>query len=302
MGSADPLVAAAAAEALGKIGSAQAAAALAKADVPAKALAALHNARLQCAERLTAAGNPAGAAAIYEQVWSSKGPSAWRLAGLTGLAKVDPDKAAPLVLEAIVSPDPLVQATAVRASAKLPGAQVTAALVGQLDKLGAAGQVLLVGVLAERGDRAAAAAVIKRMADQDEAVRVAAVRAMARLGDVSLVERLAGLATAAGRGAAGGPREPRAPGRRRRRGKTAGHGGRGRPGRADRGAPHPGGPAGRGAGPVAAEGRGRRRSPRPRGGVESLAMAARAGELPGHGPTAGGGDRCGCRCWPSRPC
>ena len=36
------------------------------------------------------------------------------------------------------------------------------------------------------------------MADEDEAVRVAAVRAMARLGDVSLVERLAGMATAAG--------------------------------------------------------------------------------------------------------
>ena len=95
LGNADLLVAAAAAEVLGKIGSTQAAAALATAEVPAKARAALHNAQLQCAERLAAAGNTAGATAIYQQIWSSNRPSPWRLAGLTGLAKVDPDKAAP---------------------------------------------------------------------------------------------------------------------------------------------------------------------------------------------------------------
>ena len=198
LGNADPLLAAAAAEALGKIGSSRAAAFLAKAEVPAKALAALHNAQLQCAERLIAAGNTAAAAAIYQQVWSSHRPAPWRLAGLTGLAKADQAKAAPVVLEAIASQDPLLQATAVRISARLPGPQVTHALVEQLDKLDATGQVLLLGVLGERGDRAAAAAVIKRMSDRDEAVQVAAVRAMARLGDVSLIDRLAAMTTTAG--------------------------------------------------------------------------------------------------------
>jgi HEAT repeat protein len=198
LGHAEPLVAAAAAEALGKIGSAEAAAALAKAEVPAKALAALHNAQLQCAERLLAAGNAAAAAAIYRQVWSANRPAPWRLAGLAGLVKADQDKAAPVVLEAIASPDPLLQATAVRVSAGLRGPQITTALVVQLEKLDAAGKTLLLGVLAERGDRAAAPAVIQRMADRDEAVRVAAVRATARLGDASLVERLAGLAAAGG--------------------------------------------------------------------------------------------------------
>jgi HEAT repeat protein len=198
LGNADPLIAAAATEALGKIGSAKAAAVLLNAEVPAKALAALHNAQLQCAERLTLAGDTADAAAIYQQVWSCNQPWAWRLAGLAGLAKVDHEKATPAVLKAMASPDPLLQAAAVRLGAKLPGPQITATLVRQLDRLDATGRVLLLDVLAERGDRAAAAAVIRHMADQDEAVRVAAVRAMGPLGDVSLVDRLAGITTSAG--------------------------------------------------------------------------------------------------------
>ncbi|MGA2065420.1 MAG: HEAT repeat domain-containing protein [Thermoguttaceae bacterium] len=198
LGNPDPLVAAAAAESLGKIGSVEAAAALAKAEAPGSVPSALHNAQLQCAEHRAAAGDAAGAAAIYQQVWASSRPAPWRLAGLLGLAKVAKDKATPAVLEAIASPDPLVQATAVRAGNTLPGPQITAALVERLDKLDTAGQVLILGVLAERADRAAAEAVTRRMTDKDEAVRAAAVRAMARLGDVSIVERLAALAAAPG--------------------------------------------------------------------------------------------------------
>jgi HEAT repeat protein len=194
----DPQLAAAAAESLGKIATAQAAAALVKAEAPAKARVALHNARLQCAERLAAAGDAVTAVAVYEHAWSSSRSAEQRLGGLIGLAKVAPDKAAPLVLEAIASDDPLVQATAVGLAGRLPGPKVTAALVGRLDKLNAAGELLLLAALAERGDRSAAEAVAKRMDDKEEAVRIAAVRAMARLGDASTADRLAQLAATAG--------------------------------------------------------------------------------------------------------
>ena len=68
---ADPQVAAAAAEALGKIATAEAAAALQKAVVAPQAEIRLHNARLQCAERLAAAGDTATAVRIYEAIWAS---------------------------------------------------------------------------------------------------------------------------------------------------------------------------------------------------------------------------------------
>jgi len=194
----DPQVAAAAAESLGKIGTPEAAAALVKAEVPAKAGIALHNARLQCAERLAAARNAATAAALYEHLWSSSRPAERRIAGLIGLAKVAPDKAAPLVLAALSSADPLLQAKAVRLAGQLPGPQVTAALVGRLDGLDATGQALLLGALAERGDRSAAEAAARRMDHKEEAVRVAAIRAMAKLGNAATVDRLAQLAATAG--------------------------------------------------------------------------------------------------------
>ena len=193
---ADPLVAAAAAEALGKIGTSEAAAALAKAEVPAKALAALQDAQLRCAERLAASGDAAGATALYELVWASKRPGPWRLGGLIGLAKVAKEKATPLVIETLGSDDPLFQATAVRLTCELPGPKVTAALVERLEKLDAKGQALLLSVLAERGDRSAADAVAKRMDDKDPTVRVAAILAMAGVGDASTVEPLARLAAA----------------------------------------------------------------------------------------------------------
>jgi HEAT repeat protein len=194
----DPLVSAAAAESLGKIGTVSAAAALLKAEVPAKALASLHNAQLQCAERLAAASDAETAARIYEQVWTSKRPTAWRLAGLGGLTRIAPQKAAPLVLDSLGAGEPSLQAAAVRFSARLPGEQVTAALVERLEKLDPAGQVLLLEVLAERADRSAAPAVAKRIEDKNDAVRVAAVRAMGALGDVSAAEPLVRLAAVSG--------------------------------------------------------------------------------------------------------
>jgi len=196
----DPEVAAAAAEALGKIASPDAAAALVKTQVPAQAAVALHNAQLQCAERLAAAGDRASAAAICLTIWSSDRPVNQRTGALAGLARADKDKALPLVLQMLSADEPLVQGTAMRLARELPGEEVTRALAERLPRLDAAGQVLLLGVLADRGDRRAAGEVAKRMDDPDEAVRVAAIEAMARLGSAAEVDRLVALAAAASPG------------------------------------------------------------------------------------------------------
>lgn len=190
----DPLIATAAAEALGKIGNAEAAAALAKAELPAKQTGALHDAQLRCAQLLAAAGDAANAEKLYEQVWASKRPVAWRLAGLAGLVKVSKEKATPLVLDALGSDDELIQASAVQLTKELPGEKVTAALVQRLEKLDPKGQALLLNVIAERGDRSAAPAVAKLMDAKDDVVRSAAIRAMASLGDSGLIPRLGAMA------------------------------------------------------------------------------------------------------------
>jgi type 1 glutamine amidotransferase/HEAT repeat protein len=195
-GNADATVAAAAAEALGKIATPDAAVALAKARVAQAARNSLHNAQLQCAERLAAAGNAALATEIYERIWSSNEPAACRMAGLVGLAKVAPEKAAPAVLATLDSDDPLLQATAARLAGQLPGKETTAALVDRLTKLDPGGQVLVLGMLARRGDRSAEEAVARLTAAEDQAVRVAAVQAMADLGGPSAVEPLVRLAAA----------------------------------------------------------------------------------------------------------
>ena len=104
----------------------------------------------------------------------------------------------PLVLSSLAAEDPLLQATAMQLAGRLPGNAMTTALVERLPQLDAAGQVLLLGVLAQRGDRAAAAAVVKQMENENEAVRAAAVATFAKLGDASLLKRLVELAATGG--------------------------------------------------------------------------------------------------------
>ncbi|HPM83968.1 MAG TPA: HEAT repeat domain-containing protein [Candidatus Anammoximicrobium sp.] len=195
---ADPELAAAAAEALGKIATAEAAAALQKAAVAPQAEIRLHNARLQCAERLTAAGDAATATRIYEAIWASDLPSARRLGGLVGLAKAAPEQAVPLVLSSLAAEDPLLRASAMQLAGRLPGQAMTAALVARLPQMEPEGRTLLLGVLAQRGDRGSAAAVVQQTEDENEAVRAAAVAALATLGDAAHLKRLVELAASGG--------------------------------------------------------------------------------------------------------
>jgi len=193
---ADPGVAATAAEALGKIATGDAAAALLSATVAPQVQIRLHDARLQCAERRAAAGDGAAAEKIYEAIWASDAPPPRRVGALVGLARVVPDKAVPLVLRTLAEEDALLRATAVQLAGRLPGDEVTEALVERLPQLELAGQVLLLDALARRGDRAAANAVAERMDSEHDSVRTAAVTALARLGDASHLRRLVEFAAA----------------------------------------------------------------------------------------------------------
>lgn len=193
----EPQITACAVEALGKIATAEAAAALVQVQVPAASQAALLNAQLQCAERLAAAGDVRTAVSVYQRVRAAGKPSA-SLAGLAGLAKYAKELAAPHVLEALVSQDPLVRATGIRLTHELPGPTFTAALVSRLPQVDVAAQAELLRVLGERGDRSAFTAVVQRLDHPEESVRLAAIQALAKLGNASVLARLATLAATAG--------------------------------------------------------------------------------------------------------
>jgi HEAT repeat protein len=105
-----------------------------------------------------------------------------------------------MVIDALKSNDPQMQSGAIAIVRDIPGPEVTKALVQELPKLPATGQVQLLSVLGDRGDVTALPAVIEAGKSQEESVRVAALRALGQLGGVANVLLLAERA-AAGKGA-----------------------------------------------------------------------------------------------------
>jgi HEAT repeat protein len=146
----DENLAEAAIMALGNIATPAAAKALAAAKLPEKLRPALGRARLLCAERFLARGEKDAASALYQDVYAQAKDPLLRMAALRGLVLSKPADALPLVLEALRSDRPRVQAQAARLTLDLPGPEATKALLEALPKLPPSAQALLLEALAER--------------------------------------------------------------------------------------------------------------------------------------------------------
>ncbi len=159
----DADVAQAAARALGKIGTPEAAKALdaALAGASAANQVAFCEGLFRCAEALSAQGQApsrrrsttACAACRRRRSRSARRPCA---------APSSPGRkeGIPLMLEAIRGADYVLTAAAARTAMELPGPEVTAALAGELPKLPADKQILLVNTLGYRGDASAGPALL----------------------------------------------------------------------------------------------------------------------------------------------
>ena len=101
-----------------------------------------------------------------------------------------------IVIDALKSNDPQMQSGVMGIVRNMPGPKVTKALVQELPKLPAAGQVQLLSALGDRGDATALPAVIEAGKSQEESVRVAALRAVGQLGSVADIPLLAERAAA----------------------------------------------------------------------------------------------------------
>lgn len=99
-----------------------------------------------------------------------------------------------IVIDALKSNDPAMQAGAIALVRDIPGREITEALAKHLPNLPPAGQVQLLSAFADRADAAALPAVIKASDSADESVRIAALKAVGQLGDASSVSLLSGRA------------------------------------------------------------------------------------------------------------
>ena len=192
-GSANESVAQAAVNALGRIGSAQAARALQGMRVSTVPEPLRQDALLMCADQMLANGWRSQAAAIYREMIDSKSTPI-RIAAYRGLVMAEPQQAVPRLVGLLRDSNADLQKAAGQFIAQVPGREITLGVARELDRLDAAGQVVLLAALETRADKAAAPFVAALTDSRDAEVRQAAIRALAILGDASHVPLLAQMA------------------------------------------------------------------------------------------------------------
>ena len=170
---------------------------------------------LRCAEALSARGQRAESLAIYDrlrrlsrvspQFRLPQAPPSIRAAALRGAILGRQRDGTPLLIEALAGADYALTAAAARTAIEMPGPEVTAALAGELPKLPADKQILVINTLGYRGDATAGPALLALASQGPDAVRLAAIQNLTHLGyepalgllaELSLADN-AGLAVAA---------------------------------------------------------------------------------------------------------
>lgn len=189
LGDADPEVASAAAFSLGKIATPPARQALVDMlpKAPAAVRPALGDACLAAAESLFLAGKLQEAAAIYRNVRSAEIPQSCRRAALRGELLARQPGWIDLLTAELRAQDDASFATAIEASAQLPGPELTHALVASLPALPEPRQVVVIETLGVRADPAARPAILELAGKSRTAaaVRIEALRTLTTVGDAS---------------------------------------------------------------------------------------------------------------------
>ena len=184
--------------ALGRIASPDALEALTQAKVADGLKTAVLESQLMCADALLANGKVDQAAAVYRGGLGAGNPGGVRAAAMIGLARAVKDDALPTIFEMLKSQDSCSQRAAGGALMEIKAEHVSKAMVDVLGSLSADAQVIAIHVLAVNGTKAIVPDIVKFTGSAQKPVRVAAVQALAALGDVSDIELLAGLAKEGG--------------------------------------------------------------------------------------------------------
>lgn len=186
----DPATAEAAAAALGKMGDARAVPPLRRAyerATPTEQRLLYGRALLDCAERLRVAGDAPSAIAVYMLLQRDPASAELSAAVLRGMVRAGGEKALPQLMDALGKDGSPLQRMAMGLAREMPGRDVTRRLSARLPKLSAAGQLLLLAALRDRGDAAAVPAVTALTGSSNSAVQRAAVDTLGVTGDASTV-------------------------------------------------------------------------------------------------------------------
>lgn len=207
LGDANQTVAAAAADALGKIDDpaaldalsqfADSAPSISPALIPGMGAAALRH-----GERALAQNDSGRAAQVFQGILarsdalaSSSVVAPLRRAALLGLFKAEPEQAGARALEALRGQEPALQLAALQCVKENKAEPPTAQILELLPNFTPKTQAAALAALAGRGDKAALPAALKSAAESpSESVRLAALDAVARMGGASAVAPLAKMA------------------------------------------------------------------------------------------------------------
>lgn len=183
---ADAPVVQAAARTLGLIGTEEAAKSLGAALVGTQGpnQMAVCDGLFRCAEALAAKGQTDQAIAIYDSLRARpQTPHQIRTGAWRGAILLRQNEGLPLLLEALCSPDWGVALSAARIAREVKGAEVVKLLADEIGKLPPDRQVVVAGVLGQRGDAAALPALLALAKAGEKTARVAAIKAAAEMGD-----------------------------------------------------------------------------------------------------------------------
>jgi HEAT repeat protein len=196
----DESVALAGAAGLGKIGGAEAAAALAaaKAKATGKFLPAVLDAWLLCADQFVADGKKDAALPIYDALYAANNPDRFRIAALRGIVLVKGEDAVPILTGILTGSDARLRGIALSFMREVPGTGAAKAMAALLPKLAPAAQVDILNELGSRGDPATKSAVLAAAKSDDAGVRVAALKALGGVGDAADIGTLAQATAAEG--------------------------------------------------------------------------------------------------------
>jgi HEAT repeat protein len=140
----------------------------------------------RCAESLASEGKRREAVAIYDQMRKLDSPHQVRAGALRG-AILASSNGLKLLQQHLRSDDYILFSAAVQTSQELTGTGVTKALTGELNKLPADNQILVIQTLGKRGDAEALPALFTLAKSGAKSVRIAAIQSMSEIGDAAAV-------------------------------------------------------------------------------------------------------------------
>lgn len=189
---ADIEVAAAAAVALGRIGNDDASKALrtALADSSPEVRSFVAEGCVLCAERLHSEGKSADAIAIYDEVRAADVHLQRIVEATRGAILARGQDGIPLLVEQLHADDRTLFRLALGTAREFPGSEIDQVLVTEMTKSPDDRAALIVQAMADRKDTVVLTAILKAAEQGPLAVRLSAVDALARVGDVTCLNSL----------------------------------------------------------------------------------------------------------------